>query len=216
MSKKEFVTDSLRIIKPKLIRPQFRFDNRIAFFEKQRITIAGLDVGILVKNKFRIALGYYQMDNQLESITKTIGTETYSGQYLLKYLALNTEFIYLNKRYFSLGMPLEFGVGTNSLKYKSMVSDAFTRTERANVAMSYFGLSGTFKPIRWIGLKTAVGYRKTLFNGLSNLKVDGFYTSVGITVDFREIITDYKMYRLKRRYKPKSNSIETAVDLITD
>lgn len=82
--------------------------------------------------------------------------------------------------------------------------------------MSFFGLSGTFKPIRWIGLKAAVGYRKVLYNNIPDLRFDGVYTSVGLAIDFREIITDYRMFRLKRKYYKKANKIETAVDLITD
>jgi hypothetical protein len=65
-------------------------------------------------------------------------------------------------------------------------------------------------------LKAAFGYRKTIYNQIQNLSLSGLYTSVGISVDFREIITDYRMFQLKKRYRKKSSSLENAVDLITD
>jgi len=113
-------------------------------------------------------------------------------------------------------MPLEFGLGSHSVKYSSLLNNAQIDSKSRFIAMSFFGLSGTFKPIRWIGLKAAVGYRKVLYNNIPDLRFDGVYTSVGLAIDFREIITDYRMFRLKRKYYKKANKIETAVDLITD
>ena len=84
------------------------------------------------------------------------------------------------------------------------------------VALAYFGLSGTFKPIRWIGLKGAIGYRKMLINQVKDVSLDGIYTSVGLAIDFREIITDFRLFKLKKRYRKNSSSLENAVDLITD
>jgi hypothetical protein len=215
-AKKQFREDSIRITKPKLIRPQFRLDDRFTFLNKQRISITGLDAGVLLKNKLRVTLGYYSASDRLTSLTYTLNSVAYQGAYDLKYGALNLEFIYKNTRFFSLGMPLEFGFGGNSLVYQSKLDNSFTEKQSGFIAMSYFGLSGTFKPLRWIGLKAAFGYRKTLFNQVKNLAFDGFYTSVGIAVDFQEIITDVRMFKLKRKYRKDANQLETAVDLITD
>ncbi len=55
-----------------------------------------------------------------------------------------------------------------------------------------------------------------LFNQLKEVSLDGIYTSVGLAIDFREIITDFKLFKLKKRYRKNSNSLENAVDLITD
>lgn len=203
-------------MKPKVVRPQFRLDNRLTFLNNQRITISGLDAGVLLKNKLRITLGYYWASDQPTSLKKTLDNVEYPGRFDMNYGSLNMEFIYLNKRFFSLGMPLEFGLGSNSLYYQSEANNLLPEKQSGILALSYFGLSATFKPIRWIGLKAAFGYRKTLYNKVQQLRYDGIYTSVGLAVDFREIITDYRMYKLKKKYRKNSNSIETAVDLITD
>jgi hypothetical protein len=216
ITKKNFLMDSLNIIKTKLVRPQFRFDNRLTFLNGQKLSITGFDGGVLLSEKLRIALGYYKVSDKFTSLTKRINEIEYQGQYKLNYGALNIEFIYKNKRFFSLGMPLEVGLGNNTLNYRSKIDGTETDGRSGFIAMAYFGLSGTFKPIRWMGLKGAIGYRKTLFNQIRDLAFDGIYTSVGLTVDFWEIIKDYRMYKLKRRYHKNSNPIETAVDLITN
>ena len=216
ITKKQFIADSLKIIKTRLVRPQVRLDNRLTFLNGQKLSIAGLDAGVLLKEKLRVTLGYYSANDRLTSLKKNIDDIEYQGEYALSYGAINLEFIFKNTRFFSLGMPLEFGFGNNSLNYKSLINNLETGKQSGFIAMSYFGLSGTFKPIRWIGLKAAFGYRKTILNQIKNLAFDGFYTSVGLSVDFREITKDYQMYKLKKKYHKNINSIETAVDLITD
>lgn len=216
ISKRQFIADSTRIVKPRLVRPQLKFDSRLVFLNGQKLSISGGDIGVLLKNKLRVTLGYYSLSDKLTSLKKTIDNIEYQGQYNLNYGALNLEFIYKNTRFFSLGMPLEFGFGYNTLNYKSITDNLETDKESGFIAKAYFGLSGTFKPIRWIGLKGAFGYRKILYNQIKNFAFDGVYTSVGLSIDFIEIITDYRMFKLKKRYRKNANAVETAVDLITD
>lgn len=216
LTKKAFLADSLKIAKVKLVRLQFRFDNRVTFLNGQKLGITGFDVGVLWNEKLRSTIGYYKVSDKFTSLNKRIDEVEYQGQYKLNYGALNIEYIYRNTRFYSLGMPLEFGFGNNKLIYSSTVDNKEVDGGSGVIAMTYFGLSGTFKPIRWLGLRGAVGYRMTLFNQIKGLAFDGIYSSVGLTVDFWEIIKDHKMYKLKRRYRKKSNAIETAVDLITN
>ena len=216
MSKRQFIADSIKIVKPKLVRPQFRFENKLIFLNAQKLSISGVDAGVLLKNKLRVTLGYYSISDKLTSLKKTINDVEYQGQYNLNYGALNLELIYKNTRFFSLGMPVEFGFGGNSLNYRSEANNLNLAKQSGFLALSYFGLSGTFKPIRWIGLKASFGYRKTLYNQIKNLAFDGLYVSVGLSFDFREIITDFKMFNLKKRHQKNINLVETAVDLITD
>ena len=217
LSKKQFIADSIKIATPHMVRPQFRADSRTIFFNKQRINISGFDAGVILKEKLRVALGYYSLsNNNLTVINKTIAGTLYNANYDLKYGALNLEFVYKNTRFFSFGMPLEFGLGKNKLNYSSTVDGTETEMHSGTILLSYFGLSGTFKPFRWIGIKGSVGYRKTIVNQLKDFKFDGLYSSVGLAIDFREMIKDVRMYGLKKRYHKNFNSVGTAVDLITD
>lgn len=202
-------------MQPRLVRPQFRLDNRNFFFKGQTLNVSGLDAGVLLKNKLRLTLGYYFLSNNLTSYTKTINEEKYVRRLKLEYGSFNTEIIYKNTRYFSLGMPLEFGFGNNVLEYNHSETGVRESRQSGFVCMADFGLSGTFKPIRWIGLKAILGYRKTLFNQVKDFRFDGLFTSIGLNLDIREVIKDVQMFRLKRKYN-RGNSIENAVDLITD
>lgn len=210
-----FTKDSIRIMRPRLVRPQFRLDNRNFFFKGQTLNLSGFDAGVLLKNKLRLTLGYYFLSNNLTSYEKVIDDVKYERRLKLEYGSLNTEIIYKNTRYFSLGMPLEFGFGNNVLQYNNSESGEIESKKSGFVTMADFGLSGTFKPIRWIGLKAILGYRKTLYNQVKDFRFDGLFTSIGLNIDFREIIKDVQMFNLKRKYK-RGNSVENAVDLITD
>jgi hypothetical protein len=215
MSYEQFVQDSLEIKRVKLVRPQFKFDNREAFVEGQAFSITGFDAGVLLKEKLRFTLGYYSMKGSLKAFKKKIDTIEYGRLIRLNYGSLNTELNYYDSRFFSLGMPLEIALGTNTFQNKNITENIVTATESGLVAFANFGVSGTFKPMRFIGLKGMFGYRKVIFNEIKDFNFDGFFTSIGLNFDFHEIISDIKMYRLKKRYK-RGNNISNAVDIITD
>lgn len=213
--KAKFLEDSIRIMRPRLVRPQFRLDNRNLFYQGQVLNVSGVDAGVLLKNKLRLCVGYYSLSNNLNSYEKTIDDIKYQRSIKLQYGSINTEVIYKNTRYLSLGMPLEFAFGQNTLEYRNSETNELSSKTSGFVVSSDFGLSATFKPIRWIGLKGIVGYRKTLFNAVKDFRFDGLFTSIGLNVDVREIIKDIQMFSLKRKYK-RGNTVENAVDLITD
>lgn len=213
--REQFIKDSIHIMRVKLVRPQFRLDNRNFFYKNQTLNLSGFDVGVLLKDKLRLTLGYYSLSNNLTAYEKIIDDVKYERQLKLQYGSLNTEIIYRNTRYLSLGMPLEFGFGSNALQYNNAETGAVNSRQLGFVIMSDFGLSATFKPIRWIGLKGIIGYRKTLFNQVKDFRFDGLFTSIGLNIDIREIVKDIQMFNLKRKYR-HGNSVENAVDLITD
>jgi hypothetical protein len=211
----DFVKDSLRIMRPKLVRPQFKFDNRVTFYEGQSLFIRGYDAGVLLANKLRIALGYSSVNADLNAFRQTIDSIDVGRLVKINYGSLNIEFNYLDKRFFTLGMPLELAGGWNTLRFKNFTNDQIYKSEAGVLILSHFGLSGTFKPIRWFGLKGTVGYRQMLFSQVKEFNFGGFFTSIGFNVDFREIITDIRMYRLMKKYK-RGNTITNTVELISD
>lgn len=213
-----FIRDSLKIVAVPLVRPQFRFDNRNIFFQGQMLAVGGYDAGVLLKDKLRVTLGYYRSNSNLSDYNREVIGETnqYDRELQLDYGSLNTEFQYINKRFFSLGMPLEFGFGQNSSRYKLTPDAVDFQEQKGFIIVTDFGLSGTFKPIRWVGIRAVVGYRKTVVNQVDDFRFDGIFTSVGLNIDFREITKDFKMYRTMKRYHRLHSKVGTAVDLIVD
>ena len=213
-SKKQFRIDSMKIMRPRLARPQVRIDNKTLFYQSEVYNIDGFDVGAIFKEKIRLTLGFYNLNDNLNDNSR-------SGDYFdrhlkLNYGSLNVEFIYLNTRFFTLGIPFEFGFGGNKLKYKTSLNDDNYQVASGFTSSLDVGLSGTFKPIRWVNVRTVVGYRKTLINQVSNLKFDGVLVSFGLGINIREVSKDVRMFALKKKYKRLGNPLDTAVDLITD
>ncbi len=215
MSRKQFIKDSTYIMRIKLVRPQFRFDNRTVYLKDGPLNINGLDAGVLLKEKLRLTFGYYMLVKDIKPEIESIDNIEFEREVKLNYGSINVEFIYKNTRYVSLGMPLDFNFGKNTLSYTNVMSH-----ERQNSSgfffMTDFGLSAIFKPIRSIGIKGIGGYRKTIISQLKGARNDGFFTSIGIYLDIREVVKDVEMFKLKKKYRKNKNSVETAVDLITD
>jgi hypothetical protein len=78
-----------------------------------------------------------------------------------------------------------------------------------------FGLSGTYKPMRFLGLKAILGYRKVVFNQVKDFNYDGFFSSLGLNADIHEIVTDIRMFRLKKRYR-RGHPVNNAVEILTE
>lgn len=215
LSRDQFTRDSLETMKVKLVRPQFKLDNRITWHEGQTLAITGFDAGVLLKDKLRVTIGYYRLNDDLNAFRKTIDSVDIGRLININYGTLNTEFMYRDTRFLSLGMPLEIGLGQSDLKFKNFKTEEIFRRDKGFMAIAHFGVAATFKPIRWIGLKGIVGYRKTIFNQVKEFNFDGPFFSLGLNIDVREIIKDIRMFKLKKKYG-RGENIGNAVDLITD
>jgi hypothetical protein len=211
----DYLADSLKIIKPKLIRPQIRIDSRVSFFENQTINIYGYDAGILAKDKLRLALGYYRINNDLPAKKEIDGVNT-NISLVVNCGSLNTELIFYNSRYFAVGFPFELGFGKYDLRYETAEGRKYISSKSGYLGFTNFGLSLTFKPIRFVGLKGMAGYRKSLYPNEREFGFNGLFSSIGLNVDVQEIVRNFKLYKLKKKYyRENFNGFETFVDLIT-
>lgn len=211
-----FYPDSVKISTPKLIRPQIKFDTRTTIYEEQKVNMFGYEVGILIKNKLRMTLGYYRIDDNLPKPKETKTPETEQNIYL-RAGTINTELVYFTKRFLSLGFPLEIGTGYYRIKNTPVVTSAEINHLEGIVAFSNFGLAATFTPIRWFGLKVIGGYRKAVLSSNKKFDFNGVFSSIGLNIDMQEIIKDIKMYQLKKQYVKRGISrLETFTDLMVD
>ncbi|MFY9310155.1 MAG: hypothetical protein WAQ28_14000 [Bacteroidia bacterium] len=215
LTREQFIKDSLHLTKVVLIRPQFKFDNRLTFYGNQVLSINGFDAGVLLKEKLRFTLGYYSLKDQLKAFNEVKENEKFGKLIKLNYGSLNMEIVYKDYRYLSFGMPFEIAAGVNTFQDKNITTGEVLSTKSGALAFANFGLSATFKPMRFIGLKGIAGYRKVAFNQVDDFNFDGFFTSIGLNLDIRTLITDYRMYKLKKRYRI-GNNISNAVDIITN
>jgi hypothetical protein len=211
----DFIKDSLEIIKVKLVRPQFKFDDRVTFCEGQSLSINGFDLGVLLSDKLRFTLGYYGMKGHLKNYDYTSEGSEFGRFVTMRYGSLNTELIYKDTRFLSFGMPLEIGAGVNTLQDKNITADEIISSKSGGLVFVNFGMSATFKPMRFLGLKGIIGYRKVAYNQVKDFNFDGFFTSIGLNIDIHAVVVDVRMYRLEKRYH-RGNKIANAVNIITN
>ncbi len=215
-SKAQFRKDSVAIMKPKLLRPQLRLDNKISYYRGDSYNIDGIDAGVMIKEKIRFTLGYYRLNDELSGYSKTESGTYFDRRLKLQYGSMNIEFVYHNSRFFTLGIPFEFCFGKNTLHYKISPADEQKYTRSGFVSLIDLGASGTFKPIRWVGVRLTAGYRQTIINQVPGSRFDGPFISFGVAVNLREVSKDVRMFMLKKKYRRLGDPLETAVDLITD
>lgn len=215
LTKKQFIKDSIEIVSRGAIRPQIRLDNRLTFHKGQSLTMNGIDAGVLLNEKLRLTAGFYHLSDHLNAYTTEIDGAEVRRVLKLNYGSFNTEFFYLHTRFLSLGMPLDFGLGTTRLSYQNTSTGEVFGREGGLVFLTDFGFSAIFKPIRWVGIKGVAGYRKLLINPVKSFNFDGFFTSIGLNLDLREVIKDISLYRLKKKYR-RGKDLDNAVNLITD
>jgi hypothetical protein len=213
MTYRQFRRDSSRIMKPLVVRPLFRFDNRFSLKDKQILNIRGYSFGVIIKEKIYTGLGYYRLYEKLNTYTGPEGLDI-TRTYEVQYGSLNTEFLYRTPRYYSLGIPVNIGFGENVMIHKDQNGNITQRTSSV-LAITEIGFVAAFKPIRWIGLKALFGYRTTTFNKIKEYNFDGLFATVGVIADLFEIQRDVRMYFLYRKYK-RSICRQKAFEIITD
>ncbi len=209
-----FYNDSINITRTKLIRPQFKFDNRVAFHGTQGLQINGFDLGVLLDNKLRFTVGYYTMYGRLKEFDVQNDGQEFTKEIQMNYGSVNTELIYKNWRFVSLGMPLEVAAGVNTFRDKNLTTGDVYSTKTNGLLFINFGVAGTFKPMRFLGLKVIAGYRKQVYNQVKDFNFDGFFTSIGLNIDIQEFTRDVKMFRLMKKYK-KGNNVTNLVSILT-
>ena len=210
-----FLRDSIRLITPKLISTGARIDSRASTFQGTQVNIYGYYVGVMIKAKLSLGLAYYRINTVLPAEQKINGVNT-GTSLIVNCGSINSELIYYNRRFISLGFPLEFAVGQYNLTNTNLDNNTLIGQQIKFLAFANFGLSGTFKPFKFIGLKFMGGYRKSIYPEEKTFEFNGLYSSLGLSLDFADFINNIKMYKLLKRYHKVTNPISTYVDLFTD
>ncbi|HKC69779.1 MAG TPA: hypothetical protein VKG26_16185 [Bacteroidia bacterium] len=214
-SEANFLIDSIRLITPKLISTGARIDSRASSFQGNQVNIYGYYIGVTVKGKLDLGIGYYRINTILPAVKKINGVNT-GTSLVVNCGSINSELTYYNRRFISLGFPLEFAFGQYNLTNTNTDNNTLISQQIKFLAFANFGLSGTFKPFKFVGLKLMAGYRKSIYPEEKTFEFNGVYSNLGLFVDFADFIVNIKMYKLMKRYHKVKNPISTYVDLFTD
>lgn len=203
--------DSLHIFRFQKLRPYLAIDSRNSWIKNENgtknvpINVNGLQLGVIIKERHTVGLGFYSMNNSskdLQKLTDQNKRVTYQSL-KMNYATLFYQYVIVDKRYFELDLPLEVGLGHFDYYLADSARQVIPKSAQSGtVRLTGGGVNIVLKPLRWIGLNAMGGCRFVVFDQRTKLNFNGVYYSYGVWVDIRQIIRDTNYYLIKKhRYK---------------
>ena len=183
-------------------------DNRQSFVQASAVHIIGVNAGIMLPNRrWRVGLGGYTLSRNYADLyvyqirngkrTKKI-VETLTPQLDLTYFTPNVSYIFFQRRWLEISLPVEFGLGrshyTQTNQYDQVKTDS-----RGLFFPVEAGVNVLVRPFRWVGVSGSVGYRKSVLEIDYKEDFDGLYFSYRLNVFVGAIWRDWRAYRIQRR-----------------
>jgi hypothetical protein len=214
--KQKFQKDSAHIYRFKKLRPWIALDQRNSWIRNNKgtnkipVTINGVQLGVIIKEKHTVGLGFYTMNNSSQKPVKLNDQSnkiTYQ-ELILKYTTLCYQYVIVDTRFFELDVPMEVGLGNYVYNLKDENQTALLWHEAGPVKLTGGGVQIVLKPLKWIGVSGMGGFRIVTFNKKTNLNFNGLYYSYGVWVDLRQIYRDIKFYGFVRpKYRKKVKAL---------
>ncbi len=199
------------------LKPAGDFDQRFSFLEHQPVNIWGYRVGLMVNDKYKVGIGGYFLEQNLEGERKLRrNTLHYEQNRRLYFGTIYYEPFLLRKRLYELSMVFEAGYGKVSLdSIKRIGNNETTTNEKQDFVPAGMGLSVNFKIpeikhlhfLTYIGLNCMIGLRKTVFETDLKYNYDGWYWSIGSAIFIDKIFTDLKNSK-KRKAEAKAAALK--------
>ncbi len=195
---KKLKADSLHTYRFKKFRPFLAIDNRASFIKDNPVNFKGIQLGIILFENHTMGLGFYKINQESKRQARTIDNNRTIKQYLtLNYTTTFYSYAFIEKKYFEINLPVEIGLG----KYRIQVEDSATgkmiSDKSAGIVPIGAGVELVIKPIRWVGLSSMGGYRYVRDN--SRINFSGWYYSLGLWLDIRQIYRDIKFYGFQKK-----------------
>ncbi len=182
-------------------------DNRQSFVQSSAVRIIGLNAGLVLPNRrWRIGLGAYTLRRNYADLyvyqvrngkrTKKI-VDTFTPQLDLTYFTPNASYVFLQRRWLEISLPVGFGLGRSHYNE----TDGAGNTQNSTRGLFFpveAGLNVLIKPFRWVGVSGSVGYRKSVFEVNYKEDFDGMYFSYRVNIFVGAIWRDWRAYRRQR------------------
>jgi len=203
--RKKLAADSAYTFRKTRAKLYLRVENRNSFISGEQVNLFGFMAGTTFYEKHTVCAGYFYLYNRSNPIR--FGEGNSKTGYLLSMSYYNFSYLHilLNSRFVQLNLPFEVGYGT----YKATVINEYNEeTGRINGQIIPYGggLQAIFKPVRWAGVSLIGGYR------FVNQRRDGpdfrgWYYTLGLWLDARQIVRSYKYRSLKKRYRERVSAL---------
>ena len=209
----ELKADSAHTFRFKKFRPYANLDNRSSFIHDKPVNVNGLQLGLIYNERHVFCLGFYTITEGSKKPRKISNDNAHAnaqGALSLRYATLAYQFALLDKRFFEVDLPFELGLGSYNLKVQDLDTKTIYKDKTAHMVPLGAGAQLVLKPVRWVGFSTMVGYRYVAQKD-ENLNFNGWYYSLGVWIDVRQIYRDIKYYGfIKKKYKKAKKAIELA------
>lgn len=190
--------DSLRIYKQTKAKLYLRLESRNSFINREPVRLYGFLAGATFFERHIICGGIYSLDKRKESPLSNLDRRHNANHFLsLSYVDVSYQYVLFNHRYVQFNIPLEIGYG------KFRVSSEI-KGPGGNFSGYFVPIGASVqvicKPIRWAGISMIGGYRY-VNNKHLRLNLEGFYYSVGLWIDARQVLRDFSYHKKKKKYR---------------
>ena len=184
-------------------------DNRESFVQSSAVHIIGANAGVVLPGRrWRLGLGGYTLSRDYTALyiyqykngkrTKK-APDTLTPQLSLTYLTPNVSYVFFQRPWLEISLPLEVGLGRSHYTVTDQTGKTTTDSRGLFVPVEA-GLSVLVKPLRWVGVSGSVGYRKSVFEIDYKDDFDGMYFSYRLNVFVGIIWRDLRQYRQSRHF----------------
>ena len=183
-------------------------DNRSSFVQASAVHVVGLNAGVVLPGRrWRLGLGGYTLSRDYAELyvyqyrngrrTRKV-IETLTPQLSLSYLTPNVSYVFFQRPWLELSVPLAMGLGRSHYSETDQ-NGRITRDSRGLFVPVEAGLTVLLKPTRWAGISGSLGYRKSVLEIDYKEDFDGLYFSYRLNVFVGTIWRDVAQYRERRR-----------------
>lgn len=182
-------------------------DNRESFVQSSAVHIIGVNAGVVLPGRrWRLGLGGYTLSRDYTALyiyqykngkrTKK-APDTLTPQLSLTYLTPNVSYVFFQRPWLEISLPLEVGLGRSHYTVIDQTGKTTTDSRGLFVPVQA-GLSLLIRPFRWVGVSGSVGYRKSVFEVDYKDDFDGMYFSYRLNVFVGAIWRDLRQHRQRR------------------
>ena len=199
--------------RPAVVAPRRRLgfvlslDNRESFVQSSAVQIIGLNAGLVLPGgRWRFGLGGYTLRRDYANLytyqykngkrTKKIAG-TLTPQLSLTYLTPNVSYVFFQRPWLEVSVPLEAGLGRSRYTETDQQDNIITESHGLFVPVQA-GLAVLIRPVRWVGVSGSVGYRKSVLAVDYKEDFDGMYYSYRLNVFVGAIWRDWRRYQRSR------------------
>jgi len=195
--------DSAYIYRFRKIRPYSNYHERHSLYNEVLTNFYGPQLGVVLFERHIVGLGAYFSGKKTREPFESLDDNVKVIKNInVNYITCFYQYILVARRFYEFHLPVEIGAGTYMSSFKDSLNQTY-RTLNTSYYETCAGFHAIFKPVRWIGLSSTIGYRIT-----NEKSFNGYFYSFGVWVGLRHALNDARYYLVKRkRYKQNVKEI---------